>query len=275
MKKILKLVLFSSLSMMFLASCEKDEIKDYFNGGTPPVLTSSVDALNLNYADADKQALTLNWTNPNYTFTTGVSSQDVSYIIEIDTVGSNFSNPQKQSISVSKDLSRSFVISQFNDYLLNQLVLKPGVEHTLEIRVISSLGNGAGALVSNSLQLTATPYAIPPKVNPPASGELYITGSAVASGWTNAPPKETQQFTKVSETFYEIVVDLIGGNSYTFLPTWGSWNDKYSIKVKNDPNSVNGGDFQWQGEDILAPAASGTYKIEVDFQRGKFAVKPQ
>lgn len=261
--------------MMFLASCEKDEIKDYFNGGTAPVLTSSVEALNLNYADADKEALTLNWTNPNYTFTTGVSSQDVSYIIEIDTVGSNFSNPQKQSVSVSKDLSRSFVISQFNDYLLNQLVLKPGVQHTLEIRVVASLGNGAGTLVSNSLQLNATPYAIPPKVNPPASGELYITGSAVASGWTNVPPKETQQFTQVSETFYTLVVDLIGGSSYTFLPTWGSWSDKYSIKVKNDPNSVNGGDFQWQGEDIMAPAASGTYKIEVDFQRGKFTVKPQ
>ena len=76
----------------------------------------------------------------------------------------------------------------------------------------------------------------------------------------------------MSATFYTINIPLIGGNSYTFLPTYGSWNDKYSIAVKNDPSEINGGDFQWQGNDILAPPASGNYKIDVDFQRGKFTV---
>jgi hypothetical protein len=96
----------------------------------------------------------------------------------------------------------------------------------------------------------------------------------LASDWTNSPPT-TQKFTKVNATLFELTVALKGGNSYTFLSTFGSWNDKYSIAIKNNPDAVNGGDFQWQGEDIMAPAVSGTYKISVDFQRGKFTVTKQ
>ncbi|MDQ2720359.1 MAG: SusE domain-containing protein [Bacteroidota bacterium] len=270
--------LFFSLSLLFaiLASCKKDEHKVYFKGGTNPVLTSSVtsDTLPLSYSNKDNNALTLTWTNPNYNFTTGISSQDVNYEIEIDTAGSNFTSPKRQTISVNKDLSLSIAQSQFNDYLLNQLQLAPGTPHNLEIAITSFLKNSTGPLISNVLKYVVTPYSIPAKVSPPTSGELYITGNALASGWTNAPPT-SQKFTQVSTTLYVITVGLIGGNSYTFLPTYASWNDKYSIAVKNDPNEVNGGDFQWQGNDILAPAASGNYMITVDFQRGKFTVVKQ
>ena len=150
-----------------------------------------------------------------------------------------------------------------------------GTASSIDVRLKATMnGNVATLLTSNKLTLAVTPYSTPPKVALPASGELFITGNAVASDWTNTPPT-TQKFTKVSSTLYELTIALIGGNSYTFLPTFGSWNDKYSIATKNDPNEVNGGDFQWQGNDILAPAASGTYKISVNFQTGKFTVVKQ
>ncbi|MGI8637062.1 MAG: SusE domain-containing protein, partial [Segetibacter sp.] len=111
-----------------------------------PTLSASVTGnIPLSFINKDNPALTLSWTNPNYQFTTGISSQDVSYIIEIDTTGANFSNPGKQTISVSNDLKRTFAQGEFNDYLLNQLVLKPGMSHNLEIRVISSLAAGKAA----------------------------------------------------------------------------------------------------------------------------------
>ncbi len=273
MKNILKLLVISSLVVTGILSCTKDENKDYYEGGTAPVLTASTTTPAVTYANANNTVFTLSWTNPNYKFTTGISSQDVSYIIEIDTAGANFTNPQKQSIAVSKDLSMAFTASQLNTYLLTAL-LAPDVPHNIEIRVKSSLINNSATLISNVLKLTVTPYSIPPKVVPPASGELYITGNAVASDWTNTPPP-SQKFTRVSSTLYTITIPLIGGNSYTFLPTYASWNDKYSIATKNDPTEVNGGDFQWQGNDILAPAAGGTYKIQVNFQTGKFTVTPQ
>ena len=272
-----RLLILFSLFILVLASCTKDENKIYYEGGTAPVLTASATtSIPLSFADKDKEAIKLSWTNPNYQFTTGISSQDVNYMIEIDTTGSNFSNPQKQSVAVSKDLSKSFTQSEFNDFLLNQLVLKPGMSHNLEIRVTSSLTGDNAKLPSNVLKLTATPFAIPPKVTPPATGTLFITGDATPGNWQcgcGEADLTSQQFTQVSPTLYVLPsIALTGGKSYTFVPDYGSWSTKYSIKTKNDPALVNGGDFQVGGEDILAPAVSGNYKIEVDFQRGKFTV---
>ena len=269
-------MLLSSFFMVVISSCKKDQVKDYLETRYPPTLTASTSDLSLSFADAAKEALKLTWTNPNYQFTTGASSQDVSYKVEIDIAGNNFTNPQKQTVSVSKDLSISFPVATFNDYMLNQLQLKPGIEANLEIRVISSLGtNGAASLISNVIAVTATPYAIPSKVKLPKNYELFIVGNATDWGWNNPVPVPLQQFTSIDSTLYEITIPLIGSNSYTFLPVNGDWGTKYSIKTKNDPAEVNGGDFQLGGEDILAPAASGSYKITVDFQRGKFTVLKQ
>lgn len=243
-----------------------------FKGGTPPALTATVTGtIPLSYTNRDNEAIKLIWTNPNYQFNTGISSLNVNYNVEIDTMGASFTNPNREVISLGTDLSKTLTQTQLNDYLLNQLQLKPAMVHNIEVRVTGFLVGGSEPLVSNVLSFKVTPFAIPPKVAPPASGELYITGNAVASDWTNTPPV-SQKFTQVSTTFYTLTVNLIGGNSYTFLPTYGSWNDKYSIAVKNDPNEIYGGDFQWQGNDILAPATSGSYRIDVDFQRGKFTV---
>ena len=272
-----RLLILLSLFTIILFSCKKDENKIFYEGGTAPVLTASVNTnIPLSFDNKDKEGTKLSWTNPNYQFTTGISSQDVNYLIEIDTTGSDFSNPQRQSITVSKDLSKTFTQNEFNDFLLNQLVLKPGMSHHIEIRITSSLAGDNAKLASNVLKLTATPYAIPPKVTPPASGTLYITGDATPGNWQCAcgePELTSQKFTQVSPTLYVLPsIALTGGKSYTFVPVYGSWSIKYSIKKKNDPALVNGGDFQVGGEDILAPAASGNYKIEVDFQRGKFTV---
>lgn len=273
MKNRLPIIL--SLFLLVLFSCKKDEHRIFYEGGTAPVLSASVNgSIPLSFANKDQEAVKFSWTNPGYQFTTGISSQDVSYLLEIDTTGSNFSNPQKQTVSVSKDLSKSFTQSAFNDFLLNQLVLAPGMPHNIEVRLKSSLVGGNASLTSNVLKFTATPYSIPPKVAPPASGTLYITGSATPGNWMGGgdPELVSQKFTRLSNTLYEITIALTGGNSYTFVPVYGDWSNKYSIAVKNDPNEVNGGDFQVGGQDILAPAASGNYKIQVDFQRGKFTV---
>jgi hypothetical protein len=55
-----------------------------------------------------------------------------------------------------------------------------------------------------------------------------------------------------------------------FLPLNGDWGVKFGAIGGNNSNNVNEDDFRIGGGDLLAPAASGNYKIEVDFQRGKF-----
>jgi len=285
MKNIFKFLIVAFLFACTAMSCKKQEAIDYYLGGKAPVLTSDVTGiLPISYVNAANEAVTLTWTNPNYQFTTGTSSQNVNYVIEIDTTGSNFTNPNLKSLGVTPTSSLSYTITQtqLNDIMLNQLVLAVGVPHHLEMRVKATLVNGAALLTSNVLKFVSTPYAIPPKVTPPGTaalgytdGTLYITGSATPKGWMGGgdAPVPSQQFTQISATEYKITIALIGGQSYTFVPIYGNWNNKYSINTKNDPAEVNGGDFMVGGNDILAPAASGNYVIDVNFQTGKFSVK--
>ncbi len=271
MKIIFKL-LFLSVVVFLFSACEKDENKIYLEGGTAPVLTSSTTGttLQLSFANKDMPAMVLNWTNPDYRFTTGVSSQNVTYQIEIDTVGANFTNPAKKTIAVSNSLSQSFTQNEFNDILLNQLNLKAGMAHNVEIRVTSTLANSSAKLTSNVLKYTVTPYALPPKIAPPTSQKLFIVGGATPGGWNNPVPVPTQEFKKISETIYEISVSLKSGESYLLLPVNGSWDVKYGALGGNNSNNPMEDDFRMGGGDLIAPPTTGTYKITVDFQRGKY-----
>lgn len=270
--------LLSALLGIVLFACKKDENKVFFEGGAAPVLSASSTSLPLSFATADEELITFNWTNPGYRFNTGVSSQDVTYIMEIDVAGSNFNSANKLSKSISNDLSITFKVSEFNDHLLNDMALQHSVPHSIEIRIVATLGAaGAGRLVSNALAFTATPYQIPPKVQPPASGKLFITGSATPADWMGGGDAElpSQQFTKLSETLYEIAsINLNGGGSFLFVPVYGDWGSKYGYIGNNNENNVAGDDFKEGGGDMKAPDASGPYKVTVDFQRGKFIVTP-
>ena len=268
--------IFKSLMFLVLAgslfSCKKDENQVIFEGGTNPVLTSSSASIPLSFINKDLPAVTVSWTNPDYKFNTGLSSQDVNYTLEIDTVGANFTSPYKQTITVSKDLSKSFTQGELNGYLLNQLLLVPDVNHQVEMRVIATLAFNNAPLISNKLVFTIKPFSIPPVVTPPASNKLFMVGSASPGGWSNPVPVPSQEFTRVSNTLYELTVNISPGGSYLFLPVNGSWDAKYGGFGGNNSNNVNGGDFRDGGSDLLAPSTSGAHKIVVDFQRGKFTV---
>lgn len=276
MKKIINKIFLLGTLVLSLVSCKKDENKITFEGGTNPVLTADRQgALPMAFLTQDQVAVKLSWTNPEYRFTTGVSSQDVTYILEVDTVGANFTNPNKKSIAISKDLSITLTQRQVNDIILNQLQLDLNSSHQLEMRVRASLFNNNGILYSNTLSFTAQPYSIPPKVTPPADGHLFMVGSATPGGWNNPVPVPSQEFTRVSNTLYELTVNLNGGGSYLFLPINGFWGAKFGCLGSNNTNNPDGDDFKPEGGDMIAPASSGLYKIVVDFQRGKFSLTRQ
>lgn len=273
--KLISKLLFFSLLLFAIGSCTKDENKIYFEDGIAPALTASkTGSIPLSFATKDEEAIKLTWTNPDYKFTTGISSQDVNYLIEIDTTGSNFTNPNRQSVSVSQELERSFTVAQLNDYLLNQLVLVPGMSHNIEMRVKSTLGNNSVPLYSNVLQYTVTPYSIPPKVEPPTNGTLWITGDAAPSGWANplgAPHDVNQMFTKISNTLYELILNMPGGGAYKLIQEQGVWGTQYHMLAGG---TWEGGDFEKKDADpgFPGPSSAGNYKITVDFQRGKYTV---
>jgi hypothetical protein len=281
MKRIITAFTSLVLATFLLVSCEKEENKIFFEGGTQPVLTASTAAVNLQPPPADEsaEAIKFNWTNPEFRFTTGISSQDVNYKLEFDTVGANFGSKSKYLTTIARDLSKRYTVAELNAVLGNSMLLPFGRKYNLEARITSTIGTSTVALTSNKVAFTATPYAPPPKVPIPITGKLYIVGNATPGGWNNPVPTPTQEFTKVSNTEYTITLPLNGaGNYYLFLPENGSWSSKFAVPDNSVSGVSNGGEFRFfssGGQDIPAPAAPGNYRITVDFQKGLFTVVKQ
>lgn len=265
-----------ALAVFALAGCEKKDAKVFFEGGTAPVLSISNTAPVLDPTKEKDLAIGFRWTNPNYSFTTGISSHDVNYRLEIDTLGANFRSASKGVVAISNDLAKSYTVYDLNVLLsgANFMNLAPDRSYTFQARVISSLRNSSVQLESNVVTFTAKPYSPPPAVIPPASGKLFLVGGATPGGWSNPVPAN-QELTKISNTKYEITIPLTAGGSILFLPVNGDWGDKYGFDGNNNENIAEGDKLRRGGGDIKVPAADGTYKLVVDFQTGRFSITRQ
>jgi starch-binding outer membrane protein SusE/F len=290
-----KKICIAGAGLMLLASCNKDYAKVDFEGGTTPVLTSTVtaDSIPLPLSDTTAPAVTFNWTNPNYQYSDGVSSMDVTYYLEFDTT-TNFNSGADgtplATVGLSSSLSQSYTVSQLNALLCNEMLLSTGNQHTVDVRIQSflepftSTSAPVGQLNSTPLTYTVTPYAIPPVVNPVdewtqyfTSDTLYITGSATALGWmSNAASVAGQGMTRVSQTLWTITLPLIGGEQFLLVPVAGNFNYKFAT-AESDP-AVTGGTFAYQNtasNNFNGPTASGTYTVTFNFQTGYYTITAQ
>lgn len=271
MKYTIKFLMLACVAVTGLWSCTKDENKVYYEGGAAPVLTaSSTSALVLTIGNAANTAVKFNWTNPNYQFTTGISSQDVSYILQVDTTGNNFKTPQE--ISVPKELSNTFTVKELNTVLTKLNVLE-NIPHNIEFRLKSSLTNSSVPLFSNVVKMVITPY-LDVAVPIPTNGTLWATGDAFASGYSNPLPTPyvtTQQFTKTSNTLYELTVAMSGGGAYKLIQINGDWSTQYHMLTGG---TWSGGSFEKKDSDpgFTGPPTAGMYKISVNFKTGTYSV---
>jgi hypothetical protein len=268
MKHILQFFLAAFGMVVFMASCDKVDDLPFYADGTTPALSASTNRVAVQPVDASAPAIAFSWTDPKHS----TSFDNYKFVLEFDSLGRNFSRPQSRIVYGA--LSDTLTGSELNDILLS-LGFDFNVEYDVEIRVTSSYGNNNERLTSAPIVVKMTPYLIPPKVTPPTSGTLFLVGSATGGGWNNPVPVPTQEFAKISNTLYVGVFDLSGGNEYLMLPVNGDWSNKYSVQDKTVPGLNAGGDFGFNLPDNFpGPATSGTYKITVDFQSGRFSCVP-
>lgn len=258
-----------------ITGCVKEENKVFLESTTKPILSATNVALSLSFANKDNPLTTVNWTNPNYRTNTGITSNTVVYLLEMDRLGNNFGT-NKKTYRFEGDLSKAFTVGEFNDLLLNDLQLTPGVGTAVQARIFATLSGTGAKIMSNTIIFSCTPYAIPPKVTPPSSNQLFITGSATG-GWMNGGDSPTsavalsKKFTRVSATLYELAsLSIVGGEEYLLIPAYGDWSNKYGYTGAGAANNPEQDDFRDGGNNFKAPASSGNYKITVDFQRGKY-----
>ncbi|MBI1692316.1 MAG: hypothetical protein FYV88_0390 [Bacteroidetes bacterium] len=270
MKKIYSILAGSLLLAGTLVSCKKEENRITFEGGTNPVLTAnSLTPRVLAIANRDVLSLKLNWTNPDYRFTTGVSSQDVNYLLQIDLEGANFGGAKKYEKVIAKDLSASLTTGELNTALLS-MDLPENVAQKLEVRVISSLINGTVPLASNVLKMTVTPYL---DVVYPVPANLYITGAATPGNWMGGgdPELVTQKFTKISSSEFQInSLNMNANQGFLFVPVYGNWSNKYGFTGAGLGNNPSGDTFKPDGGDFISPGVAGNYRINVSFKTGKY-----
>jgi hypothetical protein len=195
-------------------------------------------------------------------------------VIEIDSTGRNFSK------AVAKTVIGSFNTT-FTNKELNGILLGFGFNYNtpydVDVRLISSYGNNNERITSNTLKIKMTPYVIPPKVAPPTTGKLYIVGNATAggnaTGWNNPVPVPSQELSRIDSVTYGGVFFLNAGGEYLLLPLNGDWGHKFSVANKTLPGLSAGGDFGYDlADNFPGPAASGWYRLIVNFQSGKFSL---
>jgi starch-binding outer membrane protein SusE/F len=280
MKKIIKKIFAFIFIVAIFASCKKDENQVVFEGGTAPTLTADrIGTITITKPTKSQTGVVLNWTNPNYKLSTGTSSQDVNYSVEARVKNTGL----YKSIAIVKSaITLSLTQEDINTFVtkLRQeggLEMASDVAGDIDVRVTSFLGANSSTNTTNisSKPLTFTlnkPYSTFP--------DLWITGEACTSNWTNTPPA-VQKFIydPVARTF-SINVPLGAAKYYKFLTVSGQWQPQWGISVGTSTplntaftiveNPGGGSD----PEAIQAPATAGTYKIVVDLINKKATVTP-
>ncbi len=266
MKKFIKSSLAVAILAFAFSSCDKTDDLPYYGNGTNPVLSASVSTIAPAPADSNNVAVKFTWTNPMH-------EQDTSlykYVIEIDSTGRNFAKEVTKTVVGVR--SATFTAKELNTILLN-FGFAFNTAYQVDVRLTSSYGNNNERLTSNTIKLSVTPYKVPPKVALPAGSKLFLVGDASQGGWNNPVPTPTQEFSRLDETTWAGVFNLIGGKQYLVLPVNGSWDHKYSVANSSVP--AESGDFAYDNpSNFNGPAASGWYLIVLNFQSGKFTVTP-
>jgi len=243
-------ILFLSIVAIFaFSSCDKGEFGPVMSTtpGSPTMTAPDAgSSYTLTEDAANDTLMTLNWTEPDYGFSAGIT-----YTIEMDQTGNNFADAM--DLATTHQPRFSITTGDMNGKLLGA-GYSPKQEITLEFRVSASVADSVQKEVSEPISLSFTPYSVCQYC--PA---IYVPGGYQgASGYTNdwSPADAPALHTVDGQDQYEGYVNMANANSefkFTADQSWATnWGD-------------NGGDGTLEnGGANIKLAESGYYKFNVD-----------
>jgi hypothetical protein len=183
---------------------------------------------------------------------------------------------------VVADLSKAFTVKEFNSFM-SKMEFEASRQHTVDIRIKSTLTNGSAVLYSNIVTVRVTPYLdfiVEPPGTPGANyldGNLWVIGDCFGTpNWTNplpSPQDVNHKFTRIDILHYELVINFVGGGGYKMIQTQGVWGTQYHALTAG---AALDGEFEKRDADPqFASPGPGRYKIQVNFQTGKYKLTPQ
>ena len=250
-----------------LSSCEDDVKTTMKLAPSAVTLATTSTTIVLDSAKASSTiAETFSWNAPNY----GVQLS-ITYTLELDSANGTFGKPT--TVVLDNKTSQDYTKKELNDLALS-LRLVPGQAGQIKARVRADVNTNVEPIYSNTLNITITPYSTKPTPKYPVPDALFIVGDATPGGWANAVPTPSQQFTKIDDYTFGIVLQLTGGKQYVFLPKNGSWDHKYNFTTggSNPEGDSFIPDVPGTDNNLNGPVNSGLYKIVVDFITGKYTV---
>ncbi|HMO61960.1 MAG TPA: SusE domain-containing protein [Ferruginibacter sp.] len=273
MKNIFKLSMLVCFAVLAFTACKKLDPLPFYAAGKAPVILASVTSVTPAPADSNSQVLKIEWSDPEH----ATDPTKVKFLLQIDSAGKGFVKPHV--VELIGRMDTTFIAKDFNNILIG-LGFKFGVTYSVDVRVISSYANNNDRQISNTITLQVRPYVVPPKVQLPANGTLFLVGSATAGGWNNPVPVPAQKFTQIDTLTYEGTFYLIASGQYLILPENGSWDTKYAVANNTQPGLNAGGEFGYNSgvgpsiynDNFPGPGNTGMYKIRLDLQNGKFTV---
>ena len=231
-----------SFVLIALLGCEKEETRVTIYDGS--IIKSEITSLNDGFTKVITEgtlgeSITFDWTLANY----GVNTQ-ITYSLEIDSLGRNFSAPQILGETTGSSLA--LTLDDINSKLLTGLKVTPNEASSLELRIVSSIG-GQAKKSSEVISITVTPW----KQNIPSM--LWVPGEY--QGWN---PGAAPTITEVSEGKFEGYVNISSATGYKFTsaPDWDhiNYGDSGTLGVLTTDGLANG----------MGLGTPGYYKFNVD-----------
>ncbi len=250
MKKLLtKILAISSLGLLLLPSCKKDENRVVATIGKTGTLAATSTAPVLSREKADDVAVTFTWPA---TSVTGYAAK-VNYTLQIDIKGNSFKSTKLVEVPLT-GTTQSYTVQNFNALLLGMGLPFTG-SSDVEVRVKSGLAPNS-VTYTNALTLTVTPY--------PLVSFIYVPGAY--QGWS--PPSADSLKSATSNGIYTGVINFSAADKLAFKITPAkTWDHSYGSSDGSATVIYDG------GSDLKAPGV-GLYWVTVNLNTKALTFTP-
>lgn len=254
MKKNLKITIFAFL-LIALGSCENDiEAVATMKSGAKLLTPATGTEFVLLEVNESAVATTLKWESGDF----GVNTAP-SYTVEIAKAGTDFKTPIAAGTTAGRFLS--WTVKELNE-LLTKKGFDPGVQSSIDVRIVSQLGTSTNAVkqVSNVVTFKVTTYS--PAVANNCPNQFAVGAGILSAGWGwNSPLTlicndnvlvATTSLINDAFRFFTVKNDWASGRNYPWYVAEGY---KISSSLTNALDSDS--NFRFTG-------TPGTYRIKID-----------
>lgn len=242
-------IFIAALCAVILMACEKDEDRTVFLEGTSPILSVSESSVVLTEANAGAEVVSFSWTPSEFGY-----SAAVSYSLQIDSAGNNFTDPEIATGSGDREVA--LTVADLNS-IVTKLGLLPDVADEVEVRVAAVISDQVEPVYSEVVNLTVTPYST--FIEP-----VYIYVPGAYQGWD--PGSANALVSVEANNMYVGYVSFAdpAGLMFKFTPE-KSWDVAYGDGGE--------GKLSTSGGDLAVPEV-GTYWMEVDLNELTWSATP-